>query len=348
MKQSVLWGLWGSTMLVAGVLVWQGRTANVAPPAERDAPASSTAPTPSPPRDVLVRGPIKPIPDALALDPDKVRLGEALFHDTRLSRDFSVSCASCHDLEQGGADGRPRSRGVGGAEGEFNAPTVFNSAFNFRQFWDGRAADLREQVDGPLTRPAEMATSWDEVLARLADDAHYASEFARLYPDGLVADSVRDAIATFETSLITPDSRFDRFLYGDETALTEQERHGYELFLDVGCVTCHQGVNMGGNMFQVFGQFGNFFEDRGDTDETDLGRFNITGREQDKHRFKVPTLRNVELTAPYLHDGSVAELSEVVTLMARYELGAELEGDEVAGIVAFLHALTGTLSLPED
>lgn len=344
MKQSILWGLWGGTMLAAGVLVWQSRTE---PPAEREAPPANVAPTP-PPRQNFVRGPIKPIPATLDLDPEKVRLGERLFHDTRLSRDFSVSCASCHDLEQGGADGRARSRGVGGAEGEFNAPTVFNSAFNFRQFWDGRAADLHEQVDGPLTHPAEMATSWEEVLARLADDAHYSDEFARLYAEGLVADSVRDAIATFEMSLITPDSRFDRFLHGDETALDEQERRGYELFLDIGCVTCHQGVNVGGNMFQVFGQVGNYFEDRGRTTEADLGRFNVTGREQDKHRFKVPTLRNVELTAPYLHDGSVAELSEVVALMARYELGAELEAAEVDALVAFLNTLTGTLSLPED
>ncbi|GJM20985.1 MAG: hypothetical protein DHS20C15_09000 [Planctomycetota bacterium] len=347
MKQWILWGLWGSTMVLAGVLVWRSNA-----PAERpaDVPATPAVSTPAlaPSPEPFVRGPIKPIPLSMALDPAKVKLGERLFHDTQLSSDRSVSCASCHDLARGGADGRRVSLGVNGAEGELNAPSVLNSGFNFRQFWDGRAADLHSQVDGPITHPSELASSWEQVLARLSTDDTYVSAFETLYPEGLVADSVRDAIATFETSLITPNSRFDRFLRGETEALTNSERAGYQLFLDIGCVTCHQGVNIGGNMFQVFGQLGNYFEDRGVTTKADMGRFNITGREQDKHRFKVPSLRNVQLTAPYLHDGSVLELGEVVTVMARYELGAELEVDEVAQIVAFLHSLTGKLSIPEN
>lgn len=285
--------------------------------------------------------PITPLPQAMALDARVVGLGRRLFHDTRLSADGSVSCASCHDLARGGTDRRGRSRGIGGAEGAINAPTVFNSGFNFRQFWDGRADSLEEQVDGPLQHPAEMGSSWPQALGRLAEDASYRNEFAAVYPDGITPANLRSALATFERSLVTPNSRFDRFLRGEAGALDEAERAGYRLFKQIGCSSCHQGVNIGGNSYQRLGVMADYFAVRGGISEADLGRFNVTGREEDRYFFKVPSLRNVALTAPYLHDGSAKTLDEAVVIMARYQLGLRLSAADVGRIVAFLRTLTG-------
>jgi cytochrome c peroxidase len=225
--------------------------------------------------------------------------------------------------------------------GTINTPTVLNGGFNFRQFWDGRAGTLEEQVDGPLLHPSEMGLNWDDALALLRGDADYARAFAASYPDGVTPAAVRDAIATFERSLITPNSRFDRHLRGEADVLGAEELEGYKLFLETGCVSCHQGLNVGGNMYQVFGRMGNYFEDRGDVTASDLGRFNVTGHERDRHKFKVPSLRNVELTAPYFHDGSAETLAEAVQIMARYQIGESLPDGEVAQLVAFLKTLTG-------
>lgn len=285
--------------------------------------------------------PITPLPLSVQLDPKKVALGRRLFHEVKLSADGTISCASCHDLARAGVDRQPRSRGIGGREGNINAPTVFNSGFNFRQFWDGRAEALEDQVDGPLQHPAEMGATWPQALAILNADAEYRKEFGVIFRDGVLAANVRDAIATFERSLATPNSRFDRFLRGDVAALSETEQAGYRLFKQIGCTSCHQGVNVGGNSYQRLGVMEDFFAVRGKITGADLGRFNITWREEDRYLFKVPSLRNVALTAPYLHDGSAATLQEVVAIMARYQLALKLDAADIDRIVAFLRTLTG-------
>jgi cytochrome c peroxidase len=284
--------------------------------------------------------PIVPIP---GLDARKVELGRALFADARLSDDDTISCASCHVLSAGGADGRRVSVGVRGATGTLNAPTVLNAALDFRQFRDGRVDSLEEQIDGPVTAEHEMASSWPQVVARLAGDPDMAQRFSAIYSDGISQRGIRDAIATFERSLVTPDSRFDRFLRGESGAIGAPAREGYRLFKIHGCVACHQGVNLGGNLYQKFGVMRPYYDASRPARVQDLGRFNLTGLPEHRHEFKVPGLRNVALTAPYLHDGSVASLAEALRLMARHQLGFELPDDDVTRIMAFLESLTGTL-----
>ena len=285
--------------------------------------------------------PISPIPLEIGLDPDRVALGKRLFHDTRLSGDGALSCASCHDLDRGGVDRTVYSRGAGGRLGEVNVPTVFNSGFNFRQFWDGRAATLEEQVDGPINSPIEMASSWQQVLDRLRKDADYARDFAAIYPDGVSVENAKDAIATFERSLYTPNSRFDRFLRGDRAALDDDEQAGYRLFKELGCVSCHQGMNIGGNLYEKMGVMEDYFAARGNVTRADLGRYNLTGVEEQRFEFKVPSLRNVALTAPYFHNGSAATLEDAARMMAKHQLGIALGEERQRLIAAFLRTLTG-------
>lgn len=288
-----------------------------------------------------IGGPIPPIPITVATDPRKVKIGDRLFHDPILSIDETVSCASCHDLAKGGDDGRRTSRGVNNSIGFMNAPTVLNSGFNVAQFWDGRARTLEDQIDGPIQNPAEMGSNWPTVLGRLRLDETYSTAFRAIYDDGVQIANVKNVIAEFERSLITPNSRFDRFLRGDRDALTTEEREGYDLFTDLGCVSCHQGVNMGGNLFQRLGIVIDYFTGNDAVQQQHFGRFNVTGQEVDRFVFRVPSLRNVDLTAPYLHDGSVAELKTVVKIMAEYQLGRRLAPKEEDRIVAFLKTLTG-------
>jgi cytochrome c peroxidase len=284
---------------------------------------------------------VKPLPITTNLDPRKVALGRALFHEPKLSHDNTISCASCHDLRGGGADGREHSVGIHGTVGTINAPTVFNSAANFKQFWDGRAATLEEQVNGPVQSPAEMGSNWDEIVTKLQATPSFVTAFAEAYRDGIQPQNVRHAIAEFERSLITPNSRFDRFLRGDKTALTASEQEGYRKFKSHGCTSCHQGVNLGGNLFETLGAMADYFEDRGEITKADLGRYNVTGREEDRYVFKVPSLRNIALTAPYLHDGAAATLADAVSVMARYQLGERLPDEDLKQIVEFLKTLTG-------
>lgn len=288
----------------------------------------------------VARTALLPLNKALPVDPEKALLGERLFFDKRLSRDNSLACVDCHDLNRGGTDRQPVSIGVDGQRGTINAPTVFNAALNFAQFWDGRASSLEEQTAGPVHNPVEMATNWQQVTEKLETDAHYREAFARLYPGGLSALSIVDAIASFERTLLTPNSRLDQFLEGDEKALTQTERNGYRKFLDYGCASCHQGVALGGNMYQRFGVMRDYFKNRIDS-PADLGRFRVTGREEDRHVFKVPSLRNIALTAPYFHDASATTLEEAVAIMGRYQLGRELDSEDVKCLSAFLRSLTG-------
>lgn len=293
--------------------------------------------------------PIQPLPTQSNEKADHVSLGRQLFHDRRLSRDNSVSCASCHDLAKGGVDGRRVSVGVGGANGIINSPTVFNSGFNFRQFWDGRADTLEQQADGPVHDPREMGTDWPTIVGKLSGDAKLGAEFKRVYGRDVDEKGIKDALASFQRSLITPNSRFDRYLKGQKDSLSADEVKGYDLFKNYGCVACHQGVNVGGNMFQVFGVMNNYFAERGNPTDADLGRFRVTGNERDRHLFKVPSLRNVAVTSPYLHDGSAKTLRAAVDAMFRYQLGRTAPDEEKELIVGFLRTLTGEYqSVPLD
>ena len=285
--------------------------------------------------------PIKPIP-VIEVNTEKAALGRALFHDPRLSRDDTISCASCHDLAAGGDDGRKVSIGIEGQPGVINSPTVFNAVLNFKQFWDGRAGTLEQQIDDPVQSPLEMGSLWPDVVAKLYRDPEYPRQFKALYPDGISRKSIRNAIAEFMKTLTTPNSRFDRWLQGDEKALNALEKHGYALFKYYGCASCHQGANVGGNMFQVFGVLNEYFKKRGNITEADLGRYNVTGNPQDRHAFKVPSLRMATQTAPYLHDGSAATLRDAVDAMFKFQLGREAPDEDKEAIVAFIETLAGT------
>lgn len=285
--------------------------------------------------------PIVPIPIENNLDARKVSLGQKLFHEKLLSHDNSISCAGCHDLNKGGTDNAVNSVGINGQVGAINSPTVLNACYNFKQFWDGRAESLEEQVDGPTHAGKEMGSNWPEIIGKLSAVAEYQASFAALYKDGVQSKNIKDAIATFERSLSTPNSRFDQFLNGKKEALTQEEIDGYQLFKNYGCISCHQGVNIGGNLFQKFGVMGNYFEDRGHITAADFGRYNVTKNAGDKFVFKVPSLRNIALTAPYFHDGSAQTLDQAVQVMGRYQLGRVLTDKEVSQIVKFLNTLTG-------
>jgi len=286
--------------------------------------------------------PIQPIPVKLAHDADKAALGEKLFFEPKLSVDSAISCAHCHDLdEKGGADGLKRSFGVDGRVGLANSPTVFNAALNFAQFWDGRAETLEDQIAGPVTAHAEMASTWPGVIKKLAADPYYRETFSSLYEDGITAANIKHAIAEFERTLITPNSRFDRYLHGDEEAISAEEKHGYQLFKGYGCTACHQGMNVGGNLFQTLGVMGDYFKDHPIENDADLGRYNITGKVSDRFRYKVPSLRTAVLTAPYFHNGAHDTLYEAIRVMAKYQLGREIPDADIRSIIQFLYTLPG-------
>ena len=288
--------------------------------------------------------PIQPIEAIPNLDPRRIALGRKLFDDPRLSHDNHISCATCHVLPKGGADGRARSIGIYGAVGVINPPTVLNSGLNFRQFWDGRAATLEAQVDGPILSKIEMGSSWPEVLAKLRNLPEYAIGFQRIYSDGVQTEHVKDAIAEFERSLTTPNSRFDRYLRHETNALGSQEQEGYKLFKSLGCASCHQGMGMGGNMYQKMAVTLPVLADKPPLTRVDRGRFNVTGDPRDMNMFKVPSLRNVALTAPYFHDASAATLEDAVRTIGKCQLRRPLSEQQVELIVAFLKTLTGELN----
>lgn len=288
---------------------------------------------------------ILPLP-APPVDTDgSIALGMRLFHDPRLSADQTISCANCHQLDRGGEDGLVVSPGVDGKLGKLNAPTVLNSGLNLSQFWDGRAATLEEQIDGPIHAEVEMASNWPLIISRLQQDPSYVETFSQIYKSPITEGAIKNAIANFERSLITPDSPFDLYLKGDKSALNDTQRLGYQRFQELGCISCHQGINIGGNMYQRIGVIGDYFADRGNVTESDFGRYNVTGHEEDRYRFKVPSLRNVALTAPYFHDGKTATLEEAIRKMAYYQLGEELSEGDITHISAFLHSLTAKIDL---
>ena len=239
-------------------------------------------------------------------------------------------------IDFGGDDGFPVSTGINNGQGERNSPTVLNATFNFRQFWDGRASSLAEQAIGPIHNPVEMGSTWNEIIVKLSEDDYFTETFNRLSEDGVTAENIIKAITIYEESLITPNSPIDDYLLGDKNALTEQQIRGLSLFNNYGCSTCHQGVNIGGNIYQKLGRI----NDIPQILTLDKGRFEVTNERIDEYIFKVPTLRNIAETAPYFHNGSIDNLPDAVRIMAKSQLGRELSKEEVADIVALLHSFS--------
>lgn len=293
---------------------------------------------------------IRPIPDKVDYDPEKAALGKELYSDTRLSADGTISCATCHDVKTGGVDNKSYSEGIDGQLGGVNAPTTFNAVFNFVQFWDGRAADLAEQAAGPPLNPVEMGSKdFEEIADRIAEDEDFTKRFTDVYPEGLNEQTITDAIAEYEKTLLTPNSPFDRYLKGDMSAMSKEQIEGYKIFKEYNCNSCHAGVNMGGLSYEMMGKRKNYFKDReltlksGLTDG-DNGRWAQTGVERDRYRFKTPSLRNVSLTWPYYHDGSVETLEEAIAKMARFQVGKTMPKAKVDKVKLFLDAQTGELT----
>ena len=289
--------------------------------------------------------PIPRTPPALpdnAATPEKVALGGMLYFDPRLSEAHNISCNSCHLIGLGGADGRSTSIGHNWQRGGRNAPTVFNAVFNTAQFWDGRAADLKEQAGGPIVNPIEMGTTKEHAVEQLKGIPGYATAFKAAFPgeaEPITYDNIAKAIAVFEATLITPDAPFDRWLQGDDKALTDEQKQGLGVFVDKGCAGCHSGVNLGGNMYAPFGvaqRPGWEF-----LPPDDRGRFQVTKTVEDDYVFKVPTLRNIALTAPYFHSGHAWDLKQAVAVMGESQLGEKLTEAEINQVTAFLRSLTG-------
>ena len=286
---------------------------------------------------LAVNEPIQPIEAAKPKNADMVELGKMLFFDPRLSKSGFISCNSCHNLSMGGTDNLPTSIGHKWHEGPISAPTVLNSSMNLAQFWDGRAKDLKEQAGGPIANPGEMGFTHELAVDVLRSIPEYRTRFQQLFrSDKIDIGMVTDAIAAFEETLVTPDSRFDKWLKGDKKALNQTESEGYKLFKESGCTGCHNGAAVGGGSYQKFGVHEPY-----KTKSKAEGRFAVTGKDADRFMFKVPTLRNVELTYPYFHDGAAATLEEAVDTMGRLQLGRTFSKEENAKIVAFLKTLTG-------
>ena len=281
--------------------------------------------------------PIQPIAPAVVSNPAMVELGKKLFFDPRLSKSGFISCNSCHNLSMGGSDNLVSSIGHNWHQGPINAPTVLNSSLNIAQFWDGRAKDLKEQAGGPIANPGEMAFTHVLAVEVIASIPQYVDEFTAVFGTPAVnIDQATRAIAAFEETLVTPNSRFDKWLTGDEHALSARELSGYQVIKASGCVACHNGPAAGGRSFRKMGVVEAYR-----TSNPAEGRVAVTGRDADRFNFKVPTIRNVALTYPYFHDGAADTLASAVEVMGRVQLGRRFSDDENARIVAFLHTLTG-------
>ena len=279
----------------------------------------------------------------MSVDFDRPRaaLGELLFRDPSLSGDGKVACSDCHHENHGLADDKPRAVVVGRPETAVNPPTMYNVRFLYKLSWSGKYDSLESHLDALMTNPKVMASSWQRASERLSQKPSYDAQFKAVFADGLTPHNVREAVLEYERSLVTPNSPFDRYLRGDAQALSNEAKQGFGLFKSYGCASCHQGMAIGGNVFERFGVLRDFFADRGHFETADLGRFNVTSNERDRFVFRVPSLRNVALTAPYFHDGSAATLEAAVSAMADYQLGRKLDAKDTALLVAFLRSLTG-------
>ena len=296
---------------------------------------------------------LQPIPDSLTTDIRKVTLGRKMYNEARVSLDGTLSCATCHVIDKGGADSRGTrtSEGIYGQFGGINAPTVLNAAFNVEQFWNGRAHTLADQAAGPPVNPVEMGDqTWEQICERLKEDASLVAEFQSIYPEGITQATVTDAIAEYEKTLITPNDRLDQMLKGDENALTEEEKKGLAAFMDNSCAVCHVGKTLGGQSFETLGIYEDYYAAREQSNpdivynDDDKGLAGFTGDTADLHRFKVPGLRNISKTSPYFHDGTQATIEDAVRAMFRFELGVkEAPESDVASISAFLRTLDGEI-----
>jgi cytochrome c peroxidase len=271
--------------------------------------------------------------------PAKIDLGRRLYYETKLSKSGEISCNSCHDLAAYGVDGEPTSPGHEGQRGGRNSPTVYHAAAHVAQFWDGRAADVEEQAKGPILNPIEMAMPSEAAVVKvLKSTPHYPSQFKAAFPgeaDPVTYDNMARAIGAFERRLVTP-APFDDFLAGNEDALSKQQLEGLQTFMDIGCTACHVGPVIGGSLYQKMGLVRAY-------ETEDMGRYEVTGHASDRKVFKVPSLRNIEKTGPYFHDGSIAELDQAIRLMGLHQLGRELSQQQVDAIAAFLSSLTGKI-----
>ena len=296
---------------------------------------------------------LQPIPDSLSTDIRKVTLGRKMYNEARVSLDGTLSCATCHVIDKGGADSRGTrtSEGIYGQFGGINAPTVLNAAFNVEQFWNGRAHTLADQAAGPPVNPVEMGDqTWEQICERLSQDASLVAEFQSIYPEGITQATVTDAIAEYEKTLITPNDRLDQMLKGDENALTEEEKKGLAAFMDNSCAVCHVGKTLGGQSFETLGIYEDYYTAREQSNpdivynDDDKGLAGFTGDTADLHRLKVPGLRNISKTSPYFHDGTQATIEDAVRAMFRFELGVkEAPESDVASISAFLRTLDGEI-----
>ena len=278
---------------------------------------------------------ITPIPDFVPHNKAKALLGKKLFFDPILSANNTISCAHCHQFDLGGADGLPVSVCIDGKKGTINAPTVINAVFNFRQFWNGRAKNLKEQAKEPIENPVEMGHNFENLIEILKKST-YKDEFYTIYNESLKKEHILDVLSEYEKTLITPNGSFDRYLKGENYAISPQAKRGFELFKSKGCIVCHHGVNVGGNFYSKMGILK-------PANTTTLGRFEVTQNELDKQMVKVPTLRNIEKSAPYFHHGQTQTLKEAVVIMAEFQLGINLKPEQIEDIIAFLHTLGGNL-----
>ncbi len=298
--------------------------------------------------------PIQALPEKMLYDKQKALLGKKLYFDPILSKDNTVSCATCHNLELGGVDNLQFSFGIKGQIGIINTPTVLNAIYNFRQMWDGRVKTLAHQVQFPITNSKEMGNNFNNLIKKLSKNSQYNKEFNKLYKDGISKETIGDALEEFQKTLVTP-SAFDEYLRGDENALTQNQKKGYELFNKKGCVSCHNGVNIGGGLYAQLGltdeKVANEIMGRTPNEEykegynPDFGLYNITKNDFDKFYFKVPSLRNVALTHPYLHNGKVKTLKEAISLIAKAQLGLDLTKEEIFLIEEFLKSLNGKVTI---
>lgn len=285
--------------------------------------------------------PIRPLPVIELEQPEIIELGGRLFHDPRLSLDGSISCASCHRVEFGGDDGLPVSIGIHGGKGLFNTPTIVNSRFNIVQFWDGRGRAIGKQFEAFMFDHDNMGFDGERIIDICENDKFYSQAFSHLYLDGLQLKNIKHAIAEFGRSLVSVNSRFDKWLRGDGSALSRKELAGYMLFKSIGCVNCHQGKNVGGNMFQKLGAIRRFSKKDVLFSRSNQGRYYVTQDEEDQFVFRVPSLRMAVMTAPYLHDGSMKKLEDVIYMMGAYQLGIDLSPPEIMLIIKFLETLPG-------
>ena len=280
---------------------------------------------------------LRPIPKDIKINMKIAKLGKKLFFDKNLSLDGTLSCNSCHNLSDNGASKTKYTKGVNGTYGKFNVPTVYNSIYNFRQFWDGRAKDLIDQAIQPITNPIEMGNTIKNVLKYLKNSKKYMELFSIAFNDKITKKNIAISIAEFEKYLITPNSAFDKYLRGDKSALNINTIRGYKLFQEKGCISCHNGMNIGGNLYNKLGIYNQI-------NSVELGRYNITHKDKDKYVFKVPSLRNVALTAPYMHDGRAKTLKDAINIMSKYQLGDILDNKEINYIIAFLKSLSGEMN----